>query len=265
MQNVSLVDCDLTNAVLTDSDLSHSDCSRTDFSGANLLGADLTNTNLYQAHFNRKRMNLKRQSILQAQSETWRAWCLAHDCSASGESERLDQAVAVYLELKDNFRSIGAYSEASWAYIQERRMRCAQHKISVAGQCFKFEYPIGRRARVGFYVRHSLIWFSDAFVYLTTGYGESLGRTGLTFLIFALVIFPFLYRLTGGVSVTNTNTVVKDYFHLLSFSIGNLFQGYPGYEAVGEAGKQIQILQQFFSVIMIGLLGFILGKKINQS
>jgi predicted amino acid racemase len=90
----------------------------------------------------------------------------------------------------------------------------------------------------------------------------------LTLLLSITVVFPVLYTFCGGVRVTGSAThlqIPRDYLYLVLFSMGNLFQGYPGLEAITDLGKQVQIIQQFFGVMMIGLLGFVLGKKITQS
>ncbi len=268
LKNVFLVDCNLQDADLTNVDLSESDCTRTDFSNVKMFGVDLSNTNLFQAQFDKTNISLQKRPILQSNSMAWNKWCKEHNYAGSTDSDRLAQAIAIYLKLKLNFRSIGAYSEASWAYVQERRMRRSQHNLLIAPQCFEYEYPSQGVARVAFYVWHSLAWVVDAFIDLTTGYGESLLRTAITLFLFLAVVFPALYATTGGVTLTATGTgtmMSTEYIHLLLFSMGNLFQGYSGIGAATEIGKQIQISQQFFGVMMIGLLGFVLGKKINQS
>lgn len=269
LQNVSLVDCNLAGADLTNADLSESDCTLTDFSDATMFGVVLTNTNLFQARFRGTYLTLKKQPILQANSKAWDRWCKDH-CKDSRESERLEQAAAIYLELKGNFRSIGAYSEASWAYVQERRMRRSQHNPFVARQCFEFDYPNRWGARMVFYLRHFFVWFLDAVIDVTTGYGESLLKTTLTLLVSVTVIFPLLYGLSSGVKLAAaagavSSQISRNYLHLLLFSIGNLVGGYPGLDAATEIGKQIQITQQLLGAMMMGLIGFILGKKINQS
>jgi uncharacterized protein YjbI with pentapeptide repeats len=264
LKNVVLRDSNLTEADLTGADLSDSDCSGTDFSGAIMFGVDLTDTNLFQARFDKTRLRPKSRKILHSNSRSWARWCKNHHYGESSESERLEQAVAIHLELKENFKSIGAYEEASKAYVEERRMRRAQHCPLVAHQCFESDYPDSQGARVLFFLRHCLVWLADAFIDLTTEYGESLWRTMLTLLVFATIVFPVAYSLSGGVVLNTSGKVSKEYVHLVLFCVGNLFQGYPGFEAATEFGGGIQVVQQFFAVMMIGLLGFVLGKKINQ-
>jgi hypothetical protein len=268
LQGVSLIDCSSVEADLTNADLSKSDCTGTDFTNANMFGVDLRSANLFRARFNRTRLTLKKRPILQAESERWKRWCRDHDYGEPDESEQLEQATAIYLELKENFRSIGAYSEASWAYVQERRMRRAQHGIRVVPKCFELDYPHRKVARVGFYLRHTLIWLADAFIDLTTGYGESLLKTLATLLVSLVGIFPLLYYCAGGVNLISGSAGAQtsnSYPHLLLLSLGSALQGYPGLEPATELGRQLQVIQQFFGVMMIGLLGFVLGKKINQS
>src|SRR6185436_15270790 len=145
LTGVSLQGCNLVQADLTNADLSDSNCMRSDFSYATLYDANLTHANLFQARFNKTRFSLKKRPILQADAQAWSRWCEDHHHLdlKDQEVDRLEQGIAIYLELKENFKSIGAYSEASWAYVQERRMRRACHHPRIAAQCFKSDYPSG--------------------------------------------------------------------------------------------------------------------------
>ncbi len=266
MTGVSLKDSKLIDANLSSADLSSTDCTYADFSYTTLYSANLTEANLFQARFYRTRFSLNKRSILQADAKAWREWCKVHFYGDMKDSVRLEQGAAIYLELKENFRSIGAYSEASWAYIMERRMRRDQHHPLYAHFCFETDYPDNRVLKAVFYVWHSVIWLSDLLVDLTTGYGESLLKPIVTLGICVALVFPLLYNIAGGVTLfpgSAQEHVSREYIDLLLFSTGNLLQGYPGYGSVTELGKIFQLFEQLFGVLMIGLLGFILGNKIN--
>jgi len=268
LEDISLIDCNLEETDLTNANISRSDCSGSAFTNANLTGADLRYTNLFGARFDRTRLTLRKRPVLQEDSRAWKQWCHAHGYGDIAESERIEQAVAIYLELKKNFRSIGSYSEASWAYVQERRMRRAQHSIPLAPQCFELDYPSVLAKRIGFYIQHSLAWLADFVIDIATGYGESLLRTMLTLITTVCLVFPLLYLFAGGVRIsTNTGAyiITNDYSHLFLLSLGSVLQGFPGVEVATEIGRQVQMVEQFFGVMLIGLLGFVLGKRINQS
>lgn len=266
LTEVSLKNCKFIRAKLSSADLSFSDCTYADFSNATLDGVDLESTNLFQANLNETRISFENRWILQSNVDAWRKWCKLH-YNDVGDAVRLEQGTAIYLELKENFRSIGAYSEASWAYTMERRMRRSQHHPQFVASCFASNFPGKKIEQLIFYMWHTAIWLLDYLVDITTGYGESLLKPVLTIGVFVALIFPWLYSIGGGVEVlagTAQSHISYGYSDLLFLSIGNLMQGYPGYEVSTEFGKLTQVVEQLFGVLMIGLLGFILGNKINQ-
>lgn len=263
LKGISLIECDLLNADLTNANLNDTDCHKSDFSYANMFNTSVEGANFFQARFYKTRLNLIRKPILQANRKSWANWCELHGYPYLEEIERIEQSISVYLELKENFRSIGAYSDASWAYIQERRMRRQQYWPFVASS--RFKYPNLKILRFIFYLWSMFVWFIDFLVDLTTGYGESLFKTLLTIIITTTIIFPLLYGFSGGITVDSLPTRSLNYYHLILFSVGNLIQGYPGMEAYSEIGTKIHVFQQLFGVLAIGFLGFVLGNKINQS
>ncbi len=257
-----LLESKFTDANLSVVFLPGADCRRADFTNATMDNMQLTGTNFYQARFNKTRLSLKKQPILQENTKAWVSWCKKHQDDLKTHAERLNEGAAIYLELKENFRSIGAYSEASWAYVHGLRMRRSQHCLRFARECFSSTYPANWVKRIGFYIRHVILWLIDAILDLTTGYGESLFRMGRTIFFTVAVIFPLLYSISSGVSLNG----LDKYSQLLSVSIENFLQGDSGtsLEILGKISTNIKLIEQFIGILMIGLLGYILGNKINQ-
>ena len=261
--DVSLTDCKFNEANLSTVYLTDADCRRADFTNATMDNMTLTGANLYQARFNKTRLSLKRQPILQENAKAWLSWCEKHQNEIKTHSKRLNEGAAIYLELKENFRSIGAYSEASWAYIHERRIRRARHWPCFTRECFSSSYPSSWFSRISFYIWHMFLWLIDAILDLTTGYGESLLKMGGTILFTVAVIFPFLYSISSGLGV---NGLVDKYLPLLSVSIANFLQGDSEHSQniLKGISANVKLIEQFIGILMIGLLGYILGNQINQ-
>ncbi len=100
------IDCELTKAQFQGSDLTRADFQNANLEGANLSGAQLDGVDFSKANLYRTRID--RRSL------------------GTGIRQEKDrdflEACAVYLNLKNNFLSLGAYDDASWAYVQERTM-----------------------------------------------------------------------------------------------------------------------------------------------
>lgn len=240
---VNLEGANLTNARLSHANLTESNCTAVDFSHANMEGVVISSTNLFQARFYRTRIHIKPEDILQCDPERWKQWCNSHKSTDSSETERLEQAVSILVELKQNFISVGEYGNASTCYIHERRMRRRQHS------------PF------------SVTRVLDKLIDMTTGYGESLLRTGLTLVITAVLVCPILYLLAGGVvrtSGASSGSALLGLWDLIRFSIANLLQGSPDLEPATPLGEIVRLAEQLFGVLMIGFLGFVLGNKINR-
>jgi len=110
---------DLRAANLKDADLTGADLQGSDLRDANLQGANLrrvnfASTKLERTIFGRESLGKR---ILQEES---------------GEYE---DARFIYLNLKENFLSIGAYDDASWAYVRERTM---ERRTFGPRACWKF-------------------------------------------------------------------------------------------------------------------------------
>ncbi len=269
LRDAVLVDCELQDAILTNADLSDCDCRGTDFSEAHMVGMDLENANLYRARFDKTRLqqNSLRGVLLQASQSRWEKWCESNN-EQHNESTRLTQAHQIFMELKENFRSLGAYADASWSYRMERKMWRKMHWPSVAHKCFRSEFPQGRFRKLIFWGRHSVQFAADLFIETFTGYGESLALTLFWTVILNLMIFPLLYSLAGGVKLFGGDalnfTVSKQFVDLVRFSIGTFIQDYAGMEAHGDTVRSIQLFQEILGNVMLGFIGFILANKINQ-
>lgn len=175
------------------------------------------------------------------------------------------EAKEAYLALKNNFEQIGRYDDASWAYRKKRRMekREAHQK---AKEAFRERHWRG-------VLSNSLKVARDQFVELVCDYGESICRVLLTLLALWL-IFAFIYGFIAGVwgqwqetSIGKVRYITRNYCDLLSFSLGVMTTLIPaGLEARPTLCMRFLMpLQAMLGVVLTGLLGFVLGNRIQRS
>lgn len=163
LSNARLQNANLSNAVLSSSRLCHAKLIDVDLTDADLRGADLYGAWLVGTFLTREQIG---DCIIQENDK--------FSVSDKGDGTnvvpgRFAQASSIYRSLKNNFLSIGSYSDASWAYVKERKMRKNTHWPP---EQIRKNYPVevnklpqkglrAKLARLRFFSRHWFAWAVD--------------------------------------------------------------------------------------------------------
>jgi len=245
--------CRFTEAKLSEADFTGATLSRATFENAslrrtNFCDADLRDTNFVGATF--EHVYFAGAVISNARIE--------RRAVAGAVAEPLDgdylAAVTAYSALKVNFRSLGQFDDASWAYLQERRMETkslAPWRRDVA--------PI-RRALL------CLRWLGSCLSGLIAGYGERPLRAA-AFIPAIIAIFGLFYWRLGDLTVDGIHPASLG--ACLRESLASFVTlGTSGSHEVRprSAGAQIWTsLEAMGGVSLIALIMFSLGKRITRS
>jgi hypothetical protein len=276
MRRADLTGADLAYAILDHADLRWAALVETDLYQASLLHtnlaqADLTHVDLYLARldgtlFSRADLH---PPLLQEDSEAHNRF-LADLARRRGRpmdsiSPPLARAREIYQALKTNWRAIGRPDDASWAYVRERRTERALHAPWRAARFFGQELSSkGSQWRFlawpGFYLRHTIAWGLSWLADLTCGYGEFPWRAALVALA-VLLLFPFLYRASGGIKVVH-DTSPLDYL-IYSISAFTTF-GFDNYQAINWQAQLLTGIEALLGIALFALLMFTLGNRISR-
>jgi len=257
MQEADLVRATLRGATLHDTHLE----------GAHLQGADLRGLNL--AGMN----NLAGAWMFRSQLEKTNLTKEQLGGSIGEERSRwYGQAKEAYLGLKSNFESIGRYADASWAYVNERRMEKMTHHPRFARQYHAELEGLARDPDWGvprwwwFYLRHTEMWVSDWLVQAVCGYGESVKRA-LATLVGLWLVAAIYYRLAWGV-VGSDGGSVAGFADYLTYSLGALtttsFDHLRPRLDVGWV-PVVTAIEALLGIFLTGLLGFVAANRIRRS
>ncbi|MDP2952594.1 MAG: pentapeptide repeat-containing protein [Chloroflexota bacterium] len=111
LQGMTLEEADLSYADLRGADLSETKLQRAELSNAALHGAWLRGARLDRTHF-------RWENLKECAEERYQKWAEARE---------------VYRDVKVNFKGIGYYGDARWAYLKERRIERKSHFPSQDG------------------------------------------------------------------------------------------------------------------------------------
>ena len=180
LSRANLEDADLRNAILEAADLTEAVLDRARLEGANLKDAKLGHTRIQR--------NSLGARIKQEQEENY------HD------------ARLVYLTLKENFQSIGAYDAAGWAYMREKISERKSFAPLRARKGFYGEVEgFGERALVGrawFMLKYLGKWGYALALEFIWGYGQKPLRV-LRFCLSIVLLFAAIYWVIGGIETTD--------------------------------------------------------------
>ena len=297
LQGARFVGANLQGAWLGRADLRESwfvgaNLDRAIFGGANLrkarlVGADLTRVDLRNAGSIERlylhlaildHTQLTREQLKGGVGEEQEGWCYL--------------AKETYLALKNNFRTIGRYDDAAWAYIQERRMERMMHhpqalyRYLFAGEEEKLEPSVfpddwnideikkgSGWSKVQFAAKRFPKWVLDVMAEELCGYGQNILRIIRTLLI-VWVAFALFYGLVAGVWGPEQRVgdevvryITLNPFDLLWFSLGAMTTAnLPGLQARPTPVMHFLIsLEPLLAIALTGLLGFVLGNRIRRS
>ncbi|KQP48944.1 MULTISPECIES: pentapeptide repeat-containing protein [unclassified Methylobacterium] len=263
LDDVNLTHADFEGASLKKARLTGSRLRGANFTGVKLDGADLSKADLSETSL--VRLNLSTCTLTHARFAG--AWLngtrMRSEQLGGAVGEEIDGdyhgAQSSYLALEQNFKSIGAKEEASWAYKRGRRMGRMQAGLE-AGQAWQ--------ARDGRALsRHGYRWVSDRFVEWLCDYGESLSRIARAFLI-VIFVFAALYGLAGGlIREVGDGRATYNPLDLVSYSALNMMTANPpeiGIKPVGRFTNLLVGLEGAAGIILMGLFGFVLGNRLRR-
>ncbi len=232
------------DAVLDGTNLAGADLSGAVLANVSLASCDLTGTRFAGAWLERTRMRARQLG------------------GAVGEERAGELAAALdsYLVLEQNFVSLGAHEDASWAYIRRRRVgRALDGQQALAA-------VRGKRWTAA--LREGAHWLGAIVAEWLCDYGESPGRVVRAF--FAVLLgFALVYWATG--SVTARESIAAAHAHsvtnYLLFSLDSMTTVGTSEVALrskGELGSLLSSLQTVVGTILLGLFGFVLGARIRK-
>lgn len=270
-------------ANLHGADLSGLDLSHADLQGADLSGANLFRTNLSYADLRRVNatgtsfveskltgsfvylMILDRASLpLYAFGEAKRRRKVIGDweqAKTTGDIRHYHYARTVLLTLKGHLQTTGRYEDMVWAHQSEQRIvRVLLNPFRRIRWHRQMSLKLRLTALVGFTYKWFFSWGAD----LSSGYGQSIGRTVLSF--FGLqTVFTIGYWATNSVQNCNGATVT-DMLKIISFSFAAMtttnLQALCPANSVVEFAMSTQVI---LGIAMTGLLGFVIGNRIQYS
>ncbi|MBI2866274.1 MAG: pentapeptide repeat-containing protein [Chloroflexi bacterium] len=255
LTRADLREADLTGAVLVGANLREAVLEGAKLLGVDLKGADLTGARLQSAHLEGVDLRPVRSLAGAYFKDAWLDQTLVpRDRIQGGIGEERSgqwvQARAAYMALKANFRNLGQYSEARWAYVQERNL---ERK--------KLQERLCRRE-----VRALLPWLEHVFWKASSEYAESPLRVLVWLLTMGVVSFPILYWLVHGVSpgpVSGQEAVQWSDYAL--FSLRTMAGvAFTDLQPAGFTGKLLASIQGPMGVFGFALFLYTLARRMSS-
>ncbi len=250
MQDTVLFDADLTEADLSGADLRNADLETANLTDALLEGTRLQGANLRDVRLSRTR--IQRESLGKAVAEETRG------------IDHFFEAHDIYLRLKENFQSIGAYDAAGWAYLRERTLQrrsyCPSNAVTVYGphEDYSGASMLRRlRFRLKYLLKYAGAWLQE----LTWGYGQKPQRVVLVCGI-VVVGFALVYGAAGGLSSSGSSALgYRDLvvYSLAAFAISSV----PDVEPVTRLAQALTSLEGILGVATLALLTAALARRMG--
>ncbi|WP_157969473.1 pentapeptide repeat-containing protein [Haloplanus rubicundus] len=228
LTDANFANTDLSNVNLNGANLSETDLSNQDFSGTNLSGSNLRKANLSNA--NLAGSNLSKSDLREANIEDisvdGRTTCKRLD----KDSRDLDSTARACHNLKTVFSDHGLVGKARNMYVQERRIRSLEAKMSDG-------------------------WFNRRYLgslpsRIFTGYGVQIGNL-VGWMILLFVISTGVYVNAGVESSFSENVS----YSVLAFTVA------PPRVPSGTTTQVVMMIETFFGTLSIVLMGYILGNR----
>lgn len=261
LRETNLTDANLYTAVLKDARLL----------GTCLKGANLNKANLVGAQLSIRDVGSK---IIQESFEDYKKyyerWYVTPDVKNRYKERdlkiRYTHAIEIYLALKNAFLNAGRYDDASKAYFKERQLE----KKTFAPWRAAIYY--GEKIHKGFrfwsikwwwfHIKYTMKWLIDWAAELSCGYGEKPLRN-LSLAALTLIIFPWLYRISGGIEVADSQMTWLDYF-IYSFGAFTT-TGFSKYQPITPLAQILTSIEALTGISILALLMFTLGNRISRS
>jgi len=294
LQGAKALRVDFRGATLYLANLREADLRWSDFTDTNLYAADLRGANLYRAKLYSAdlwkanlegadlymalfddRSHLSRQSIgesvLQEHSKQYCVFVerfIVPDSRHETKTHMADRylkAKEVYLRLKNVFLANARYDDASWAHFKEQEM----DKLASApwraranyGEAFSGDVIATFWQWLRFYLKHTAKWLLSWAADLSCGYGERPLRV-VIWSVVILLVFPVLYRWSGGVVSKSGTMTWLDYFN---YSLGAFTTiGFSQFEAATPVVQTLSSLEALLGISVLALLMFALGNRMSR-
>jgi hypothetical protein len=178
-------------------------------------------------------------------------------------------ASEIYLNLKNNFSSLGRGSDTRWAYLQQRRMQRNSHSISFVRNEYSDEFDALRAphrwSKISyFYIKHFFYWLLEWLADTLFGYGE-LPLNSLLLAGFTILGFTIGFRVTNAVGDPVSRmpaTRFLDYFiySIASFATINFARLSP----LTPTAEVFTAIESLVGVATFAILMFALGNRLNR-
>ena len=249
LRGADLEGADIREAILWDANLQEAVLRNADLRGAQLQNADLSHVHLEFAALESTDLSqIKSLEGAFLYGTRWEGNFLRPEKLGSGIGEEQEReygrAAVAYLALYRLFRESTSPDVASWAYIKARQMR------RKAASPWHAHPPLGR---------HTFQWLTDWLAELTCGYGEKPGRP-LAWALVMLLLFPLLYRISGGV-VSGIHSS-PTWLELLTYSLSTFATlKLDGYQALTLPAQLLTSLQALLGLALLGLALYAFGRQ----
>ena len=281
LQGARLGKANLQGASLGGANLQGADLWEANLKGAflpeaNLQGADLLEANLREAFL--EGTDLTEVDLLHAQSLDGIAlfganlsrtnlsmWQLG---GAIGEERNGDywKAKEAYRALKVNFREIGRYDDAMWAYRKERQM---EKRILWPGlEAWRYYSNEPLLSRLIIYIDLLGNWLLlEAFDQLT-GYGQSISQV-VVWSWRIILLFAGMYWFFGGLGTDDEEMPPhsrhpRDWLRSLNYSIAAFAtMVYSSLEPRTSRTQTLSSVEAILGILMLALLMFVIGNRIG--
>ena len=245
--------CRFDDADLTNADLSASTLARASFRGATVRKTHLSDADLRDADFSGATLDhvylagatlantrISRQQLVGRMGEVL--------------DKQYELATSAYAGLKSNFRNLGRFEDASWAYMQERRMET------------KSFAPWRRKDKFVPRLKSGVRWIGGCISGLVVGYGERPLRA-IAFVPVLVSVYALLYWILGDLTVDgHTAAGLGACFRNSLASFVTLSTSGTGEVKPRSPGAEIWTsLEAMSGVALIALVMFSLGKRITRS
>jgi len=274
-RNTRLQQCDLRYAEFNSgtfekAQLDFCDLYRTFFIGIIIFRqTQIKNCSLKYAFFDEgayiRRDNLAGGRILQQNAKAYRSFLIDWHKSGLGTRKndqgkvsdwspqqalksRFEDAEEIYKTLNGLWQSKGFYTDANWAYVMGKKMELYRMIADLRYRRDMSVFSIGKNI-----IR--ILW--NAFTFIFFGYGESLTKMVLTYLL-TVIIFAYFY-------MNSPETGIAEYFTALAVSFKNMVAMTPDHlKELTPFIDLLNLLQTSIGILLTGIFGFILGNKIRN-
>lgn len=273
---------ELMGAQLAEAKLQGANLHRANLTGADLEGADLRSANLIGAILHGA--NLKNAILGQTRLDR----DSVGDMLAQQKRREFLEAKFIYLSLKQNFLSIGAYDDAAWAYVRERTMERKSFAPSNCARLYGDELAdtkkrwcdllcgflrwdwlgsqflprvSSRLGEMAFRLKYLRKWLDSLLIGTPWGYGQK-PHYALGICVAVIAFFALLFWCAGGIGGASLREL--DAWDYIIYSAGSFaIVGFSDLYPVTLLAKYLTVLEAFLGLGTFALFINALGNRIG--